>query len=354
MIEIDAQVDVSHPADRVWRALTDPGLLARWFAEVVAGEPGWLLLHTAQLPGFDATVELEVIDYRAPELLVVRCQESGRRSRLTCAVTPTAEGSRVAVREELEHGSWPPDQGASREKCYQQALSGRLQAILDWLAFQQVDLRRGGFGMTAELPVVEPVAPASAGRRRGVLIGALVAAVLATGAAVWAVAPGEPERAAAPDPTLLPTATADEAGSSRATASSRPSRSATTTSARPSATPTAKPSPTPTSVAPPVAVLAARYKTVSTRLLGYTGEVVLDNRGSALVKDWRVVVTLAQGGLVVDAHGADWRQDGQAVTFTGRSVPAGQSRTFTFDVRDASPTKEPESCAVGGSPCAGL
>jgi hypothetical protein len=94
---------------------------------------------------------------------------------------------------------------------------------------------------------------------------------------------------------------------------------------------------------------------VSTRLFGYTGRVEVDNGGGAAAKDWTVVVTLAEGGTVSQVNGAEWRQDGQVVTFTGAPVKAGQSRTFTFEVRDSDPrTREPEGCTADGDPCAGL
>lgn len=354
MTEIDAQVDLSHPADRVWRALTEPALLARWFADAEVPASGGVLLRTAGLPGFEATVEVEVIDRRPPELLVLGCLEDGRRTRLTCTLTSTVEGCRVAVRESLEQGDWPADQAASREEYYQQALSGRLQALLDWLAFQQVDLRRGRPAPTAELPLVPVVRPASAARRRAAIAGVLTAAVLATGGVVWAFAPGEPEPSAAPPPAAPPTATVDETPALSATGSARPTRGAVRASASPSRTPTTRTPPTPTAVTSPAAVLAVRYRTVSTRLLGYTGEVVLENSGRASAKGWSVVVTLAEGGTVANADGADWRQDGRTVTFTGGPVAAGKSRTFTFDVRDASLAKAPEGCTVGSTPCAGL
>ncbi|MBM0233268.1 cellulose binding domain-containing protein, partial [Micromonospora sp. STR1_7] len=127
--------------------------------------------------------------------------------------------------------------------------------------------------------------------------------------------------------------------------------------ARPSRTPSAKPSrtPPPPPPPPPTVVVAARYETDSSRLFGYTGEVVVSNSGSAPVADWAVVVTLAEGTTVDDVDDAQWRQDGRTITFTGSAVPAGGSQTFRFDVRDSRPkAREPESCAIGGKPCAGL
>ncbi|MFG1891357.1 SRPBCC family protein [Micromonospora sp. NPDC049051] len=363
MTEIDVQVDLFHPADRVWHALTDRALLARWFTEVepMAGTPGRLLLFTAGLPGFDAAVDAQVIDRRKPELIGLRCLEGGRRSRLTCTVAPTAEGCRLSVREALEHGGWPDEQRERREDSYRQALTGRLPAILDWLAFRQVDLRRGQAAMTVEMPMVEGVGdePAPAGRRGALLVAGLAGAVLVAGAAVWAVLPGEPEQVAAPGAAPSPTATAAPSRTPQGTLSARPTRSATPSPSRPSRTPSASPSATPsrtpTSGTPSTPALTARYETVATRFLGFTGEVVVANPGGAAVNGWKVVVTLAEGGSLTDVSGADWQQEGQVVTFTGAAVPAGRSRTFTFAVRDVDPlTRAPEGCVLGDAPCAGL
>ncbi|MEV4825790.1 SRPBCC domain-containing protein [Micromonospora sp. NPDC049274] len=362
MIEIGAYVDLSHPPDRVWLALTDRELLGRWFAEadMVEGVPDRLLLHTAGLPGFDADVEVEVTERRVPELLSLRCDEAGRLTELTCAVIATKQGSRLTVREVPTHGSWSEEQHEPREQQLRQALTVRLPAILDWLAFQQVDLRRGEAGMTTELPVIGASGPARDRRRRGAAVAGLAGAVLVAAVVAWLTLPGESEPAAAPSPsptTPVPTmAGAAPTAQPKGTQSARPSRSVTPTTARPSRTPSAKPSRTPTTaVPPPPPPLVARYDTDSSRLFGYTGEVVVDNPGPAPAEQWVVVVTLAEGSSVDDVEGADWRRDGQAITFSGLAVPAGGSRTIRFDVRDSRPkAREPEGCTVGGNPCAGL
>ena len=108
---------------------------------------------------------------REPELLVLACDEAGRLSELTCAVTATRQGFSLEIGEVTTHGAWSAEQHDPREQQLRQALTVRLPAILDWLAFQQVDLRRGDGGMTAELPLVgvsggppSPVPVAVAGR----------------------------------------------------------------------------------------------------------------------------------------------------------------------------------------------
>ncbi|SIN41788.1 SRPBCC domain-containing protein [Micromonospora cremea] len=365
MIEIGAQVDLSHPPDRVWLALTDRELLGRWFAEAetVAGVPDRLVLHTAGLPGFDANIEVEVTERQVPELLALRCDEAGRLTEVTCAVTATKQGCRLAVREVTTHGTWSAEQHDPREQQLRQALTVRLPAILDWLAFQQVDLRRGEAGMTTELPTIG-ARPARARRRRRTVVAVLAGAVLVAGLAAWVTLPDEPDSAAAPPPAAPSPSSSSPSSSSvaavaptgtpRATPSARPSRTTASPTARPSRTPTAKPSPTVASAPAAPPPVTATYRTDSSRLFGYTGEVVIDNPGGAAA-DWVVVVTLAEGSSVDDVDGADVRQDGRTLTFTGPAVPAGGSQTIRFDVRDSRPkAREPEGCTVGGNACAGV
>lgn len=362
MIEISAQVDLSHPRDRVWHALTTPQLLTRWFTETetVSESPQRLLLHTAALPGFHAALEAEVTEHRAPELLVLHCQEGDRRTRLTCEITTTADGSRLSVQESMEHGTWPAEDRDRRERYYQQTLTGRLPAILDWLAFQQVNLRHGEDRPTTELPAIAILgdAPAPTGRRRRrMLVAALTGTALATGAAVWALLPADPDHTAAPGPLpAAPTAATTAATAPGTTTSPRRTPTTATRTKRPSRTPSATPSRTPTTTTTaPTATIAARYETTNTRLFGYTGQVVLDNPDGPTAKGWTLLVTLAEGGTVTSADGATWQQDGQAVTFTGAPVPAGRAHTVTFDVRDPDPlTKEPDGCTIDDAPCAGL
>ncbi|SIQ77669.1 SRPBCC domain-containing protein [Micromonospora avicenniae] len=364
MIEISAQVDLFHPADRVWHALTDRELLNRWFADTTAAvdAPGRLLFATAELPGFDDVVGAEVVEQRAPEMVTMRCLEAGRRSLLTCTLTPTAEGCRLSLRETLQDGEWSTELRAAREQSFQQALANRLPAILDWFAFQQVDLRRGEAGMTAELPVLEWAgAPKPRGRRGAVLLAAGVGVLLAGGGAVWALRSEPPEQTGAQaSPTATATMTGSTAASSRptpGTSSARPSRTASA-SPRPSRTPTAKPSRTPGSAPPPQPpgpVMTAHYENVNSRLLGYTAEVVVTNPGDGTGADWTVVVTFSDDSEIGKVSGAEWRQDGQTVTFTGSAVPAGKSQTIRFDVRDSAAfAKGPASCAIDGRPCEGL
>ena len=367
MIEIGAQVDLSHPPGRVWLALTDRELLGRWFAEAetVEGVPDRMVLRTAGLPGFEANVEVEVTEREEPELLVLACDQAGRLSELTCTVTATNQGCRLELREVSTHGAWSAEQHGPREQQLRQALTVRLPAILDWLAFQQVDLRRGDGGLTAELPLIGLRGRAGRNpRRRRTLIAVVAGAVLVAGTAAWVTLP--PDESTPTSAALIPT-TAGESPTATvgkatvvptATTSARPSRTTTASATtRPSRTPSLKPTPTPTSAAAPSASAGrvARYETESTRLFGYTGEIVVDNPSGAPIADRSVVITLAEGTTVDDVDGANWRQNGRTITFFGISVVARGSQRISFDVRDSRPkAREPESCTFEGNPCAGL
>ncbi|MFU8871734.1 cellulose binding domain-containing protein [Micromonospora sp. SL4-19] len=358
MIEIDIAVDLFHPSDTVWRALTERALLAKWFAESVpvADAPDRLLLRTAGLPGYDADIEATVVERRAPELLVLNCLEGARRTRLSCRVVPTGHGCRLSVREALEHGDWDAAQRDRRTEHHQHAVTVRLPAILDWVAFQRIDLRRAEGGLTAELPVVRLTGDARSrtGRRRVWVIGALacLALALAGGLAFWATRPTPPAQDAAPQsaPLRQPATTSPAPGSTPSR--SAPSTTRSSAAPTPTPTPTAPPTRTPSASLAPATALTARYQTVSDRVLGYRGEVVVTNPGSAAKQGWAVIVTLGEEATISKVSGAEWQQDGRVVTFTGPAVPAGGSTTFRFDVRDRDMrAKAPEGCAVEGSPC---
>ncbi|MCG5435682.1 SRPBCC family protein [Micromonospora foliorum] len=256
MIEIGAQVELSHPAERVWRALTDRELLGRWFAEaeMVEGVPDRMLLHTGGLPGFEADVEVEVTERQEPELLVLACDQAGRLSELTCTVTATKQGCRLELREVSTHGAWSAEQHEPREQQLRQALTVRLPAILDWLAFQQVDLRRADGGMTAELPLIGVRGGAGRNpRRRRTVVAVVAGAVLVAGTAAWVTLPPDSKPAAAPAPTATASPTVTDGGTTAAptaTPSASPTRNTASDTTRPSRTTTEEASRTPASAAP--------------------------------------------------------------------------------------------------------
>lgn len=100
---------LAHPPRRVWRALTDSELLARWlmpndFKPVVGHR---FTFHTTPRPeqGFDGAVRCEVLDLQ-PERLVRLSWRSGRLdSTVTWTLVAEGRGTRLFV----EHAGFDPD-----------------------------------------------------------------------------------------------------------------------------------------------------------------------------------------------------------------------------------------------------
>lgn len=105
------EVELPHAPAKVWRALTEPGLLARWLLPVVeselalaAGAP--FTLRTEPQPGWDGTVSCRVLEVEAERRLsyawVVAAM--GLDTVVTFTLTPTAAGTRLAI---LQSGFTP-------------------------------------------------------------------------------------------------------------------------------------------------------------------------------------------------------------------------------------------------------
>ncbi|MFC6021231.1 SRPBCC domain-containing protein [Plantactinospora solaniradicis] len=376
MTEIRTTVDLRHPPERVWRALTDRELLPKWFGSV---EPrpssiSRFELRPADLPELDELITVELVELDPPHRIVVRWLEDGQPTQVVCELTPTAEGCRLTVTHGdaedpfrdtgiedpfLDSGiddPWRPTDLDRREQAYQQLLDTRLPAVLDWLAFREVDLPEA----TAVIGAVPAGAAPDRRSRRKLGIGLAVLA-LAVGAVVVVagLARGRTESGSAgpvatvgsPAPTTGPGTAGPAAGSpTTGPATAPPSRSTRPTPRRTPTTPPARPA------NPGQPDLAARYTTLRTGLLGYRGEVVVTNGGNAAARSWTVVITLPAGAEVSTASGASFVQEDERVTFTGAALPADRSATIQFEVvRDATLTqKQPTSCVVQDRPCEGL
>ncbi|MEH1128497.1 SRPBCC domain-containing protein [Micromonospora sp. CPCC 206061] len=342
MSEIRLDVDLEHPPERVWRALTEDRLLAQWL----------------DLPGFDPVSELEVTGLEEPRRVAMLWGNDDLHTRLTWELSETSNGCQLLLRQTCVYGEWDDEQRETLRDVWESVLDERLPAALDWLAFGEVDLLGDPDPDTepAVAGVDEPtvLAPTVAPRRRSgrrTLVAVLAVLAVATGATlILLVRPGKDDPIASTTPaaeessTTAPAATAS-AGAGRAEAASAPS-------------PTPTPSPTSraesaTTRPAPQAKLGAQYETVSTRILGYRGEVTLKNTGDATAQGWQVTITLREGATVTDATGASFKQEGTTVTFTGSNVRAGASLAFEFEVAGDARlgAKGPDSCQVDNAPC---
>jgi uncharacterized protein YndB with AHSA1/START domain len=99
---ISFEFDLHHPPEKVWRALTDPALLAEWLLPVVEGtlEPGAAFTFKTQpYPGWDGTVNCRILEIDAHKKLsyawVVGDMEID--TVVTFTLAPTPSGTRLSL-----------------------------------------------------------------------------------------------------------------------------------------------------------------------------------------------------------------------------------------------------------------
>jgi uncharacterized protein YndB with AHSA1/START domain len=97
---ISLEFDLPHAPEKVWRALTDPVLLADWLLPV-AGltlEPGAsFTFKTQPHPGWDGTVNCRLVEIEAHRMLSWAWSVPGMDTVVTFTLTPTASGTRLSI-----------------------------------------------------------------------------------------------------------------------------------------------------------------------------------------------------------------------------------------------------------------
>jgi uncharacterized protein YndB with AHSA1/START domain len=102
MSDIRIVRDYPHPPAKVWRALTDPALIALWamrpegFAAVVGTKFRFV---AKPQPGWRGFVDCEVLEAREPAVLRYSWvgDESGRRLEVTYTLAPYGGGTRLTL-----------------------------------------------------------------------------------------------------------------------------------------------------------------------------------------------------------------------------------------------------------------
>jgi uncharacterized protein YndB with AHSA1/START domain len=103
------EFDLHHSPEKVWRALTDPVLLAEWLLPVVdlKLEPGAAFRFEAQpQPGWDGKVNCRFLESEAQRKLSYTWVVGDMDTVVTFTLTPTASGTRLS----LVHSGFKPDQ----------------------------------------------------------------------------------------------------------------------------------------------------------------------------------------------------------------------------------------------------
>jgi uncharacterized protein YndB with AHSA1/START domain len=106
---ISFEFDLPHSPEKVWRALTDPVLLAEWLLPVVdlELEPGAAFtFRRPPLPGWDGIVNCRILEIDAPRKLSYTWVVGDMDTVVTFTLAPTASGTRLS----LVQSGFKPDQ----------------------------------------------------------------------------------------------------------------------------------------------------------------------------------------------------------------------------------------------------
>ena len=97
---ISFEFDLAHPPEKVWRALTDPALLAEWLLPVIGFElaPGAAFTFKTQpYPGWDGTVNCRFVEIEPLRKLAYTWSVPFLDTVVTFTLTPTASGTRLSI-----------------------------------------------------------------------------------------------------------------------------------------------------------------------------------------------------------------------------------------------------------------
>jgi uncharacterized protein YndB with AHSA1/START domain len=106
---ISLEFDLHHVPAKVWRALTDPVLLAQWLLPVanLKLEPGAAFtFKRPPMPNWDGTVNCQFVEIEAQRKLSYTWVVGGMNTVVTFTLTPTASGTRLS----LVQSGFKPDQ----------------------------------------------------------------------------------------------------------------------------------------------------------------------------------------------------------------------------------------------------
>ena len=97
---ISLEFDLHHPPEKVWRALTDPALLAEWLLPVIGFElepDAAFTFKTQAYPGWDGTVNCRFVEIERHRKLSYTWTVPFLATVVTFTLTPTASGTRLSL-----------------------------------------------------------------------------------------------------------------------------------------------------------------------------------------------------------------------------------------------------------------
>lgn len=103
------EFDLPHPPEKVWRALTEPELLAKWLLPSIGFEPtpgATFRFQTDPQPGWDGVVNCRVLEIEPPKRLRYAWVVGDLDTVVTFTLAPTSTGTRLS----LEQAGFEPHQ----------------------------------------------------------------------------------------------------------------------------------------------------------------------------------------------------------------------------------------------------
>lgn len=97
---ISFDVELRHPPEKVWRALTDPELMAEWLLPTIGFDlrlGAAFTLKTQAYPGWDGTVSCQVVEVEPLRKLSYTWNVPFLETVVTFTLTPTALGTRLVI-----------------------------------------------------------------------------------------------------------------------------------------------------------------------------------------------------------------------------------------------------------------
>jgi uncharacterized protein YndB with AHSA1/START domain len=94
------EFDLQHSPAKVWRALTDPALLAEWLLPVIGLklEPGAAFTFKTQpYPGWDGVVNCRILEVEEPKKISYAWTVPFLDTVVTFTLTPTSSGTRLSL-----------------------------------------------------------------------------------------------------------------------------------------------------------------------------------------------------------------------------------------------------------------
>ena len=119
---ISQEYDLPHPPPKVWRALTQPELLARWLMSTdLRPAVGQSFTFTSEpTPWWDGIVHCEVLEVEPEKQLRYTWRSGPESSPLDTVVTWTLMATGTGTRLRLEHSGFVP----SNKFAYESAATG--------------------------------------------------------------------------------------------------------------------------------------------------------------------------------------------------------------------------------------